>query len=142
MSASRKVKDNISESFTELRNTSLSGLTELFPHGALEKMAEKSSQVLHDKAIRKVVMMNKGQKKPAKKLQVFHLTHGRHSFKHSDSQLSRTSSGWVLPLLVLRRKAYFGETLLKVTKNFLRPKMPLSVFWRDTQRKRRKCLAT
>ena len=30
-------------------------------------------------------------------------------------------------------KAYFGETLLKVAKNFLRPEMPLSVFWRDTE---------
>ena len=26
-------------------------------------------------------------------------------------------------------KAYFGKTLLKVAKNFLRPEMPLSVFW-------------
>ena len=38
-------------------------------------------------------------------------------------------------------KAYFGKTLLKVAKNFLRFEMPLSVFGRDTQRKRRKCLA-
>ena len=36
-----------------------------------------------------------------------------------------------------RLKAYFGETLLKVVKNFLCFEMPLSVFWRGTQRKRR-----
>ena len=32
--------------------------------------------------------------------------------------------------------SYFGKTLLKVAKNFLRPEMPLSMFWRDTHRKR------
>ena len=26
-------------------------------------------------------------------------------------------------------KVYFGQTLLKVAKNFLHPEMPLSVFW-------------
>ena len=38
-------------------------------------------------------------------------------------------------------KAHFSETLLKVAKNFLCFEMPLSVFWRDTQRKRRKRFA-
>ena len=42
---------------------------------------------------------------------------------------------------VMKLVAYSGETLLKVAKNFLRFEMPLSVFWRDTQRKRRKCFA-
>ena len=40
-----------------------------------------------------------------------------------------------------KQKAYFGETLLKVAKNFLPFEMPLSVFWRETQRKQRKCFA-
>ena len=38
---------------------------------------------------------------------------------------------------VMKLVAYFGETLLKVAKNFLRFEMPLSVFWRDTHGKRR-----
>ena len=40
-----------------------------------------------------------------------------------------------------RLEAHFGEALLKVAKNFFCFEMPLSLFWRDTQRKRRKCFA-
>ena len=45
-------------------NTSLSGSTELFLHVALERAAEKSSQVLHNEVIRKAVTMEKQQQKP------------------------------------------------------------------------------
>ena len=51
-----EVKDNINfESFMELCNAPLSSSTELFPCGALERAVEKSSWVLHDDAVLKVV---------------------------------------------------------------------------------------
>ena len=63
-----KVKDNISfDFFMELHNAPLCGLTKLFPYGALERAAEKSSQVLHDEAIRKVVTMGKKKKQILRK---------------------------------------------------------------------------
>ena len=44
----------------------------------------------------------------------------------------------VFPVIKKKKKlltpiAYFGETLLKVAKNFLGPEMPLSVFWRERE---------
>ena len=59
------------ESFTKLCNAPLSGSTDLFPQDAVERAMENSSHVLHDEAIRKVVTMEKGQKKCAKKLQFY-----------------------------------------------------------------------
>ena len=53
----------------EVCSTPLTSLTELFQLGALERAAERSVQVLHDEAVRKVIMMDKKQHKPMKKLQ-------------------------------------------------------------------------
>ena len=48
-----------------LRSVLLSGSTELFMHGT----TKKSAFVFHDESIWKAGSMDKGQKKPAKKLQ-------------------------------------------------------------------------
>ena len=62
-----KIKDDISfESFIDLRNSALTGLTDLFPKDAVEKAIVKSSRVLHDEAIHKVVTQGKPAKKPPK----------------------------------------------------------------------------
>ena len=88
-----KVKDNISiKSSTELRSAPLSNSTEQSPWGALERASEKSSYVLHDEVICKAVLIDSGQKKPAKRLQFTQSARGRQFAKHLDSQLS-TSSG-------------------------------------------------
>ena len=63
------VRDNISfELFMDLRNILLTGSSELFPKEAVEKAIEKSSQVLHDEAIRKAVSQDKLAKKFMKQL--------------------------------------------------------------------------
>ena len=63
------VKDSIFfESFMDLCNCPLSGSPEPFPAEALEKEMEKSSRVLHNKAIRKAVSVEKPAHKPTKKL--------------------------------------------------------------------------
>ena len=77
----------------EFFSAPLSGSTEVFLHSALKRAAEKSSWVLHDKAIQKAVIMDKGQRKPVKNLQFSQSDHRRRSSKCSDSQLSRTLSG-------------------------------------------------
>ena len=70
--ASTKVKDDIPfESFMDLRNAPLSGSSELFPKEAVEKAIEKSSQVFHDKAIRKTNFQGKPAKKSTRRLQFF-----------------------------------------------------------------------
>ena len=55
-----KVKNSMSfESFMNLRNTTVSAGTELFPAEVFEKAVEMSSKVLHDEAIRKEVSRDK-----------------------------------------------------------------------------------
>ena len=49
----------------DLRNAPLSGPSELFPKEAFGRAIEKSSRVLHDKAIRKAVSQDKLAKKSA-----------------------------------------------------------------------------
>ena len=66
-----------------------SDLTELFPWGILERALEKLCLVLHDKVIWKAVLMDKGQKKPAKKLQSACISQPARCL---DSQSSKTSS--------------------------------------------------
>ena len=85
----------------ELCSTFLSGLPELFLQDALEKAAEKSHGVLHDAGLRKVVLMNKRQKIPAK-LQFSHLARRRQSAKCSDSSHPGLHQGRLLPLLALK----------------------------------------
>ena len=51
-----------SESFMDLRNAPLSDSSKLFPEEALEKTVERSSRVLHDKAIQKAVSLVKPPK--------------------------------------------------------------------------------
>ena len=66
-----KVKDNISESFTDLRNSPLSGSSELFHKDAVEKAIVKAGCDLHDEAIRRVVTVEQLSKKHLKHLQLF-----------------------------------------------------------------------
>ena len=87
------------ESVMDLCNTPLSISTELFLWGTLERAGEKSS--CHDKAIWKVVLMDKGQKTPVK-LRFTHLARRRQSAKCSDTQSFRTCQGRALPPLALR----------------------------------------
>ena len=47
----------------DLRNAPLCGSSELFPKGAFEKAVERSSRVLHSKAIKKVMSLEKLVKK-------------------------------------------------------------------------------
>ena len=70
-----KVKDSISfEPFMDLRNSKLSGSTELLPAEAVEK----SSCVPHDEVIRKAVSVEKPAHKTAKNL-IFHSIPGSNS---------------------------------------------------------------
>ena len=79
-----KVKNNISyESFMELCNTSFLDSTELFLQDTLERAIEKLSCVFHDEEIWKIVSIDKGQKKSAKKLQFTQVVHGRQSARCS-----------------------------------------------------------
>ena len=56
----RKVKDSISfQFFMDLCNVKLSSGSDLFPADVLEKAVEKSSKILHDEAIQKVVSCDK-----------------------------------------------------------------------------------
>ena len=51
-----KISGNVGfKSFTELQNAPISNLTELSLAGVMERAAEKSSQGLHDEAIRKLL---------------------------------------------------------------------------------------
>ena len=51
-----KISGNVGfKSFTELQNAPISNLTELSLVGVMERAAEKSSQGLHDEAIRKLL---------------------------------------------------------------------------------------
>ena len=53
-----KLKDNVSfDSVMELCNTAPSSSYDLFPRDSLDKVVEKSSRILHEEAIRKVVSL-------------------------------------------------------------------------------------
>ena len=79
------IKDSLSfEYFMEIHNAVFSGLTELFPAGAVEKPV-KFSWVLHDEAIRKAVTIKKKQPKPSKKIQFPQSAHTRQPFEHPES---------------------------------------------------------
>ena len=68
---STKVKDNIFESFMDLRNAPLSGSSEFFPKDAVEKAIEKSVRVLHNEAIKKSLSLDKPAKKSTMWMTVF-----------------------------------------------------------------------
>ena len=85
-----KVKDSISfESFMDLRITKLSSGSDLFLADVLEKAVERSSKVLHDKAIQKAITQDKPQSK-GKKL---HFSQPSCQHQRSQQQQSKQSSG-------------------------------------------------
>ena len=60
-----KVKDNMSsDSFMELCDAPLPSFPDLFPCLPLDKAVEKSSHVLHNKAIHKVASLENPNKRP------------------------------------------------------------------------------
>ena len=119
------MKDNVSfKSFVEL--SELSSRAELFLQGSLERAAEELSHALHGEVIQKAVLMNMGQKKPAKKLQFIHLARWRRSAKCLDSHSSRTSSGKgssCMSSCFFFQQMWEGEAVLEV------PCLPLSCRW-------------
>ena len=123
-----EAKDNISfESFMYLCNALLFVSTELFPRGAMRRIAEKSSLVLHDETIRKAFSVDKPQKNSVKRLQFTQSVRRRQSGKCMDSQLPRSALGRVLLLLPVLRLLPFpflaNVGVLKV------PCLPLNHRW-------------
>ena len=70
-----------------------SGFSELYSLGALERAAEKASFVLHDKAIRKAISIDKPLKKLAELHQFSQMACGGQSAKYLGLQSARPSSG-------------------------------------------------
>ena len=84
----RETEDDIPfKSSIDLCNAPLSGSSGPFLREALEKAVEKSSRVLHDKAIKKSMTQEKPSKKPAKEIQFSQLAHQTQSVKRYGPQL-------------------------------------------------------
>ena len=88
-----KVRDNISfKLFLKLKNELFSGLTELFPRGAL-KRAAKLSGLLHNEVMWKVVSIENKLQKLNEKLQFSQSAHRKQFSMRSDSQSSKSLAG-------------------------------------------------